>query len=113
MTQASGLNPFEFLKALWGPMGLPTGGLAVPTLDAAELERRVSELRAVESWLTMNLSLLRMSIQAMEVQLAALAALKQTQAMTSSAGANPILDAWMKALQSQAGAPGPDTGKAG
>ena len=92
-------------------MGLPTAGFVVPTLDAAELERRVSELRAVETWLNMNLSLLRMTIQGLEMQQATLAALKGVEKTAATAGANSIFDAWVSALQKQAVQPPPDTGR--
>ena len=82
---------------------MPTAGFVVPTLDAAELERRVAELRAVESWLIMNLSLLRMSIQGLEMQQATLAALKGAEKMAAAPGANPIFDAWVSALKKQGG----------
>jgi hypothetical protein len=59
-------------------MGLP---LASPTLVPDELERRIAELRSVENWLNMNLNVLRMTIQSLEMQKAALAA------MNAAAGA--------------------------
>ncbi|HKW39165.1 MAG TPA: PhaM family polyhydroxyalkanoate granule multifunctional regulatory protein [Burkholderiales bacterium] len=76
-------DPFEFLKNLWGPMGLPLAGLSAPTAAAGEVDRRIAELRSVEAWLTMNLNVLRMSIQGLEMQKAGLAA------MQSAAGTAP------------------------
>jgi hypothetical protein len=76
-------DPFEFLKNLWGPMGLPMAGLAGPTTAMGEVERRIAELKSVESWLNMNLGVLRMTIQGLEMQKAGLAA------MQSAAGAGP------------------------
>jgi len=57
-------DPFEFLKNLWGPMGLPLGGAYGPTLIPDEIERRIAELKSVENWLNMNLNVLRLTIQA-------------------------------------------------
>jgi hypothetical protein len=37
-------------------------------LDPAEIERRIADMRAVESWLKLSLSTLDMSIKAMEMQ---------------------------------------------
>jgi hypothetical protein len=76
-------DPFEFLKKLWAPMGLPLAGLTGPTTAASEVEQRIAELKSVENWLNMNLSVLRMTIQGLEMQKAALAA------MQSAAGAGP------------------------
>ena len=45
-------------------------------LSTDELDKRITDLKAVESWLNLNLSMLRTSIQAMEVQRGTIAALK-------------------------------------
>ena len=87
-------DPFEFLKNLWGPMGLPMGGLAAPTTAMGEVERRIAELKSVESWLNMNLGVLRMTIQGLEMQKAGLAAMQSaagsgTAGAATSAGASP------------------------
>ena len=76
-------DPFEFLKSLWGPMGLPLAGLSNAATAMSELDRRIAELKSVETWLNMNLSVLRMTIQGLEMQKAGLAA------MQSAAGAAP------------------------
>ncbi|HEY6721512.1 MAG TPA: PhaM family polyhydroxyalkanoate granule multifunctional regulatory protein [Burkholderiales bacterium] len=68
-------DPFEFLKNLWGPMGLPPAGM-FPTLIPDEVERRIAELKSVENWLNMNLNVLRMTIQGLEMQRAGLAAMQ-------------------------------------
>ena len=69
-------DPFDMFRRLWGPLGVPIPGMAVPTFDPQEVERRIAELRSVEAWLNMNLNMLRYSIQALEVQRAALQAMK-------------------------------------
>src|SRR5262245_52243486 len=76
-------DPFEFLKNLWGPMGLPLAGLGGPTAAMNEVERRIAELKSVENWLNMNLNVLRMTIQGLEMQKAGLAAM-QSAAPTAS-----------------------------
>jgi len=76
-------DPFEFLKSLWGPMGVPLAGVMAPTLVRDELDRRIAELKSVENWLNMNLNVLRMTIQGLEMQKAGLAALR------SAAGSSP------------------------
>ena len=69
-------DPFEMFRRLWGPLGVPIPGMAMPTFDPKEVEKRIAELRSVEAWLNMNLNMLRMSIQGLELQRAALQAMK-------------------------------------
>jgi hypothetical protein len=70
-------DPFELFRRLWGPLGVPLPGMAMPTLDPDEIEKRIAELRSVEGWLTMNLNMLKFSIQGLEVQKAALMAMRR------------------------------------
>ena len=70
-------DPFEMFRRLWGPLGVPVPGMAMPTLDPEEVERRIAELRSVEGWLNMNLNMLRLSIQGLEMQKATLQAMRQ------------------------------------
>jgi len=49
----------------------------MPTLDPQEIEKRIAELKALEMWLSMNLNMLRMSIQGLEMQKAGLSAMQQ------------------------------------
>jgi hypothetical protein len=70
-------DPFEFLKNLWGPMGLPPAGVTAPTLGGDEIERRIAELRSVENWLNMNLDVLRATIQSLEMQKSGLSAMRE------------------------------------
>jgi hypothetical protein len=87
-------DTLDFVKNLWGSMNIPgTGmpgmsgmsGLASPTLSTDDLDKRIADLKAVESWLNMNLSMLRGTIQAMEVQRGTLAALKSMGASMAEA----------------------------
>jgi len=85
-------DPLEFLKSMWGGMGFPLPGMVTPTLDVGELDKRITDLRAVEGWLKMNLGMLQISIQGLEMQRATLAAM---QAMGSSEShASPGLWPW-------------------
>jgi len=70
-------DPFEMFRRLWGPLGVPVPGLAMPTLDPQEIEKRIQELKSIELWLGMNLNMLRMAIQGLEMQKAGLAAMQQ------------------------------------
>ncbi|WP_338770297.1 PhaM family polyhydroxyalkanoate granule multifunctional regulatory protein [Massilia sp. METH4] len=67
-------DTLDFVKSLWGSMGVP--GLASPTLSLDELDKKISDLKAVESWLNLNQAMLRSSIQALEVQRGTIATLK-------------------------------------
>jgi hypothetical protein len=69
-------DPFEMFRRLWGPLGVPLPGMAMPTLDPDEIEKRIAELRSVEAWLGMNLNMVKFSIQGLEVQKAALLAMR-------------------------------------
>jgi hypothetical protein len=69
-------DPLEMFRRLWGPLGVPLPGMAVPTFDPQEVEKRIAELRSVETWLNMNLNMLKLSIQGLEMQRAALQAMK-------------------------------------
>ncbi|MFC5481276.1 PhaM family polyhydroxyalkanoate granule multifunctional regulatory protein [Massilia suwonensis] len=77
-------DTLEFVKNLWGSMGVPgvtmpgsgAGSLGTPALSVEELDKRITDLKAVENWLNLNLSMLRTSIQAFEVQRGTLATLK-------------------------------------
>ena len=69
-------DPFEMFRRLWGPLGVPLPGMSMPTLDPAEVEKRLVELRSVEGWLNMNLNMVKFAIQGLEVQKAALQAMQ-------------------------------------
>ena len=85
-------DPMEFLKSLWGNSGMPLPGLVTPTLDTNELEKRITDLKAVEGWLKNNISMLQMTIQGLEMQRATLSALQAISQSGSSpeAQANPF-----------------------
>jgi hypothetical protein len=74
-------NPFEMFQRLWGPLGVPVPGMAMPTMDPQEIEKRVQELKSVEMWLSMNLNMLRTAIQGLEMQKAGLTAMQQAMNM--------------------------------
>jgi hypothetical protein len=70
---------FDFLQGLLGnaAAGLPhVGQWIAPTLDPAELDKRIQELKTVQFWLEQNAKLLATTIQALEVQRMTLATLK-------------------------------------
>jgi hypothetical protein len=70
---------FDFLQGLVKNAGsvLPNiGQWVAPTLDPAELEKRIEELRTVQFWLEQNARMLAATIQALEVQRMTLSTLK-------------------------------------
>ena len=69
-------DPFEMFRRLWGPLGVPLPGMSMPTLDPAEVEKRLADLRSVEAWLNLNLNMIRFSIQGLELQKATLQAMR-------------------------------------
>lgn len=65
-------DPLDFSRNLWEKMGFSLPGMVTPTLGVDELEKRLTDLKAVESWLKMNLSMLQATIQGIEMQTTAL-----------------------------------------
>lgn len=121
-------DTLEFVKNLWSGMGVPgimpgagtgTGSLGTPALSVEELDKRITDLKAVENWLNLNLSMLRTSIQAFEVQRGTLATLKtmsdnMAQAMgqkgEQTASLPPFAAFFNAAGAQQAGTPPPADG---
>jgi hypothetical protein len=68
------LDSVEFVKRAWGGLNLPS--TLVPTVDIDELDKRIADLKAVEQWLNMNLSMLHGTIQGLEIQRGTIAAVK-------------------------------------
>lgn len=75
----------QTFTTLAGKNGLANGLSMQATLDPVELEKKISELKSVESWLKLNLSMLSSTIQGMEVQLATIATLQQFMTANSVA----------------------------
>ena len=70
---------FDFLQGLVKNAGAALPGIGqwvAPTLDPAEIEKRISELRTVQYWLEQNARMLAATIQALEVQRMTLSTLK-------------------------------------
>ena len=61
-------DPLAFLRNMWSGMGVSMPGMVTPTFDVDELDKRIKDMKAVESWLRMNLSMLQMTIQGLEMQ---------------------------------------------
>ncbi len=72
MSNAQSNNPLDMLQGMWNQMGFQLPGMVTPTLDEGELDKQIRDLRSVENWLRMNLSMLQMTIQNLEMQKSAL-----------------------------------------
>ena len=70
---------FDFLQGLVKNAGAALPGIGqwvAPTIDPAEIEKRIGELRTVQFWLEQNAKMLGATIQALEVQRMTLSTLK-------------------------------------
>ncbi len=79
------LDSVEFVKRAWSTLNIPSA--MVPTVDIEELDKRIADLKAVEQWLNLNLSMLHGTIQGLEIQRGTLAAVK---AFGSTLGTLPM-----------------------
>ncbi|MES2105219.1 MAG: PhaM family polyhydroxyalkanoate granule multifunctional regulatory protein [Pseudomonadota bacterium] len=80
-------DTLAFVKKLWGGMQVP--GMVTPTISIDDLDKRIKDLKTVESWLNVNMNMLRGTIQALEVQRATIATLNSLGASFSNAMAQP------------------------
>jgi hypothetical protein len=94
-------DAMEFMQKMWNPLGVTMPGFAMPAaagmpgampfpnpaamfaaLDPAEIDRKIAELRIIENWLTMSVSMMQMSIKTMELQKASLEAMRGSMGAT-------------------------------
>ncbi|MGQ0597727.1 PhaM family polyhydroxyalkanoate granule multifunctional regulatory protein [Aquabacterium sp.] len=83
------------LPNLQGAAGAATSGMSawtMPTLDPAELEKRIQDLKTVQFWLEQNARMIAMTIQGLEVQRMTLSTLK---------GMNVSMDALRDSLKAR------------
>ncbi|WP_083664478.1 PhaM family polyhydroxyalkanoate granule multifunctional regulatory protein [Herminiimonas arsenitoxidans] len=81
-------DTMEFVKNMWGGMKAPAAGIpgmVMPTLSVEEINKQIADLKAVEAWLNANMTMLRGTIQALEVQSATISTLRT---MGETFGAN-------------------------
>lgn len=103
------LRSMDMMAQAWKNMA--SGGTSdlragmMPSLSPDDLDRRIRDLRAVESWLQLNLSMLSTTIQGLEIQRSTLAAIKaMAQQGTQAAGGPNPFDAFMAFNPLNAGA---------
>ncbi|HEY4075206.1 MAG TPA: PhaM family polyhydroxyalkanoate granule multifunctional regulatory protein [Herbaspirillum sp.] len=86
----------EFVKKLWGiPSAGALPGMLIPTLSLDEINKKIADLKAVESWMAVNMNMLRGTIQALEVQSATIVNLQSMGAVMGVSQGDP------KAAQAQ------------
>ena len=84
-------DTFDFMKNLWSGLSMPglpgmkIPGMVMPTLSVEEINKQIQDLKSVEAWLTMNLNMLRGTIQALEVQSATITTIQSVSASFASA----------------------------
>ncbi|GLU32813.1 PhaM family polyhydroxyalkanoate granule multifunctional regulatory protein [Trinickia caryophylli] len=110
-----GFPPAEMLDKMWDMMRLTPFGSAfpgmqpgtaqgfpsplsamsdmmTPLMSVEELDKRITDMRAVEQWLKLNLNMLQSAIQALEVQRATLATLRAFGAFAQASMTQPPAD---------------------
>ncbi|NYT62919.1 transcriptional regulator [Alcaligenaceae bacterium] len=92
MAQNPLMASMEMMRQAWQGLG-SSGGLAqaamTTPMSVEDLERRIGDLRAVENWLRMNLSMLSSTIQGLEVQRSTIATLKNFMSSPAFSSATP------------------------
>jgi hypothetical protein len=77
-------DTIEFMKKMWSSMGAPA--MAAPSLSVEDINKKISDLKTVASWLELNLNMLKATIQTLEVQSATLSTLQAMSAIMASRG---------------------------
>ena len=67
---------FDFMRKMWNPLSFPLPGMITPTVDIEEIDKKIGELKAVVTWLTMNTGFVHMTIKTLEMQKDALETLR-------------------------------------
>lgn len=92
MAQNPLMASMEMMRQAWQGLA-SSGGLNQTAMSAPasieDLERRIADLRAVENWLRMNLSMLSSTIQGLEVQRSTIATLKSFMTSAAAAASTP------------------------
>jgi hypothetical protein len=90
-----------------GASAVPGATAMSPPMNPEDLEKRIAELKTVENWLKLNLSMLTSTIQGLEVQLATIQTLRSFVSSTSEEKEKQEVpaaaQAWWNMLQQQFG----------
>jgi hypothetical protein len=93
----------------FGPSLSMMSDMMAPLTNVEELDKRITDMRAVEQWLKLNLNMLQSAIQALEVQRATLATLRAFGAFAQQSMAQPPV----ASASAFASAPPPERPRAG
>jgi hypothetical protein len=95
---------FDMWQKMVNPGAYPLQALMFPVLDPKEIEKKISELEAVEHWLKANLNMLGLTIKSLQYQRAMLkggekfreelGADHAAKAAPGAPGENPAMWAW-------------------
>jgi len=130
-----GFPPAEMLDKMWDMMRMTPFGAAFPgmqpgtaqgfpspltamtdmmspLMNVEELDKRITDLRAVEQWLKLNLNMLQSTIQGMEVQRATLSTLRAFGAFAQASMTQPAQEKGPAAAVSPWGTPTSGAGSA-
>ncbi|MEO8628783.1 MAG: PhaM family polyhydroxyalkanoate granule multifunctional regulatory protein [Betaproteobacteria bacterium] len=77
---------FDFFQKMWNPTSFPMPGIFTPSMSVEDIDKKLNELRSVESWLKVNLSFLQMTIKTLDMQKSALDTLQQSTKSSSTPG---------------------------
>lgn len=94
-------DALAFMQKMWNPLGFPIPGFGLPgtsgpgpeaaalpfpnpavmfaALDPNEIDRKITELRVIENWLSISHNMMQMSIKTLELQKASLEAFSSAQ----------------------------------
>jgi len=107
------LETMDMMSKTWSSMTLPAS--MSPTLSLEELDKRISDLRAIEQWLALNQNMLRGTIQGLEVQRGTIATLRsfgQAMGSAETGGAQALDPERLAALFAAVQRPAPPAGNA-
>ena len=103
---------FDFLQSLVKNAGSALPGIGqwvAPTLDPAELDKRIGELRTVQYWLEQNARMLAATIQALEVQRMTLSTLKSMNVQMGALGESLKIKPATRKAEAAAPSPSPSS----
>lgn len=80
---------FELMQKMWNPMSFPVPGMFTPTVNIEDIDKKIAELKTVETWLTMNIGFVQMTIKTLEMQKTALESLQAAAQGAAGGKKNP------------------------
>jgi hypothetical protein len=76
---------FDLWQKMVNPGAYPLQSLMFPMPDAKEIEKKISELEAVEHWLKANVNMLQLTVRSLQYQLAMLKGGEKAQEVFAAA----------------------------